>query len=138
MKAYKFNIDMFQTDYDYAADVVLFEINEDDIADVLLFNGRYYRVCMTSPKHGVIGVEETYYNVAGEEYFREQYITCPYCGHQNQDSWEVSGDDGETDCGACGSTFSYERIVDVSYSTSPIKATEVKTVIAPPAGEGEL
>jgi Zn ribbon nucleic-acid-binding protein len=136
MKAYKFNMEMFKNDYDYAANQVLFELPDDqvDISSVILFNGQHYRVCMISQKKGFVGVKETEYNVDGKEYDFEQYITCPYCGHQDKDSWEVSEDDGKIECGACGSEFSYERIVDVSYSTRPIKPTEVKTIVAPPEG----
>lgn len=45
---------------------------------------------------------------------------CPYCGDENDDSWELSGDDGVTTCGACGRDYNYSRYVDVSYSTTPI------------------
>jgi hypothetical protein len=85
---------------------------------------------MISQKKGVMGVEETEFDSTGQknEYTFEKYITCPYCGHQNKDSWECTNDDGEIDCGACGSTFFYERIVDVSYSTSPIKPINIITI----------
>lgn len=46
-------------------------------------------------------------------------ITCPYCGWEDKDSWE-SSDGGETDCGRCESSFSFERIVTVEYSTSKL------------------
>lgn len=45
---------------------------------------------------------------------------CPYCGAENGDSWELSGDSGITECGTCGRPFSYERCISVDYSTSPI------------------
>jgi len=50
-------------------------------------------------------------------------IKCPYCGHSLRDSWELSGDSGEADCEleSCGKTFSYERHVDVCYSTFPLE-----------------
>jgi hypothetical protein len=48
-------------------------------------------------------------------YTRE--LTCPYCGCEAGDSWEVSGDDGDYECGDCGETFLYSRHVEVTYCT---------------------
>lgn len=45
---------------------------------------------------------------------------CPYCGSEDDASWELIGESGETDCGSCGRPYSYERIVSVEYTTSPI------------------
>jgi hypothetical protein len=46
-------------------------------------------------------------------------IVCPYCGHEQSDSWEICGDrnDGETDCGECEKKFSYSRDFTVNYTT---------------------
>lgn len=55
------------------------------------------------------------------EYERE--VICPYCGKEQMDSWELSGDDGEpdeTECGSCGEGFSYVTHVEITYSTSQI------------------
>lgn len=52
------------------------------------------------------------------EYTRE--VTCPYCGHENSDSWELSGGDGEefeTECGSCEKEFTYARNIEITYST---------------------
>lgn len=48
-----------------------------------------------------------------------QEVVCPYCGEEQSDSWEFS-DSGETECGYCGIEFSYERIIDITYSSQPI------------------
>ena len=48
---------------------------------------------------------------------------CPYCGHEQSDSWEIgtgSEEDGETYCGSCGKDFAYSRHIRVTYSTEPI------------------
>lgn len=57
---------------------------------------------------------------------------CPYCGHEDKDSWEICcGDEGdfETECGSCGLIFMCRRNVSISYSTRRIDAAL--------AGEGE-
>lgn len=46
----------------------------------------------------------------------EANIKCPYCGWEDRDSWE-SGDSGEMECGRCDKEFTFEREVEVTYST---------------------
>jgi len=43
-------------------------------------------------------------------------VTCPHCGYQCSDSWEMS--EGVHECGDCGREFEMERDVTVSYSTT--------------------
>jgi hypothetical protein len=43
-------------------------------------------------------------------------ITCPYCGHEDRDSWEHS-EGGEMECGDCGRDFTFEVHTTVDYST---------------------
>lgn len=46
-------------------------------------------------------------------------VVCPYCGHEDRDSWEL-GDGGEgcgeTECGECEREFVWVRTLSVSYS----------------------
>jgi len=51
-------------------------------------------------------------------------IICPYCMKEMSDSWEVSPDDGELDCGWCGKPFLYSRNITVDYSTEKIPTSE--------------
>jgi transcription elongation factor Elf1 len=54
-------------------------------------------------------------------------IVCPYCGHENRDSWEVmSGEEdlGIIECGMCEEEFVAWRIVTVEYSTKKIEDKE--------------
>jgi hypothetical protein len=49
---------------------------------------------------------------------------CPYCGYEDTDSWELSGDDGETNettCGSCGEDFEYSRNITITFSSSKLK-----------------
>ena len=47
--------------------------------------------------------------------------TCPNCGNENVDSWEVDrNENGELtpqECGKCGIEFNVERDVEVTYNT---------------------
>lgn len=48
---------------------------------------------------------------------------CPYCGSEQGDFWEVSGNqesDGTTECGNCSRVFRWSCQVSVTYDTSPI------------------
>lgn len=47
-------------------------------------------------------------------------VTCPWCGHQDSDSWERHMNDGdceEEECGKCGMPFVVSCIVTVEFST---------------------
>ena len=55
----------------------------------------------------------------------EDEITCPACGNKTGDSWESSESDDNYECEQCGSVFSYEREVEVSYSSSLVKKNDV-------------
>jgi hypothetical protein len=43
---------------------------------------------------------------------------CPWCGYEDEDSFELRGDSGDTDCPDCGKSFHYEREMVVTYTTS--------------------
>jgi DNA-directed RNA polymerase subunit RPC12/RpoP len=47
-----------------------------------------------------------------------QELVCPHCGFKFSDSWEWTGDDGDDECLECGKTFFWERMVEITYSTS--------------------
>ena len=44
-------------------------------------------------------------------------ITCPWCGAEFSESWDYDEDSGDVECYECEKVFSYERYVEVSYST---------------------
>ena len=52
-------------------------------------------------------------------------IICPYCGYEDEDSWETEPDEqgclGSIACGKCGREFKAYRYVDVTYSTEAMK-----------------
>ena len=54
-------------------------------------------------------------------------ITCPYCGKQMSDSWEVCQGEMEFDCeeiecGRCEKTFLASRDCSITYTTKKIDA----------------
>lgn len=52
-------------------------------------------------------------------------ITCPYCGWQDNDSWEANHESSdETDCGRCEKPFGYEADVVVTWSTWGVEEDE--------------
>ena len=65
-------------------------------------------------KYGVreiieLGEDETNY---------EDNLKCPFCGYEEEDSWELSDDQDETECGRCGARLEYTRHVAVTYSAT--------------------
>ena len=51
--------------------------------------------------------------------FREDEITCPYCGYKEADSWEMQ-DSGNTFCGSCEKEFFVEIETEIKYTSSKI------------------
>jgi hypothetical protein len=52
-----------------------------------------------------------------KEYNNEDLITCPYCGYENEDSWEVQISDEDYECGECNEKFILEVEQRTLYST---------------------
>lgn len=52
------------------------------------------------------------------------HIVCPYCGHEDIDSWEIQPSEedlGLIECCACGKHFYAQRIITIEYSTEKAK-----------------
>lgn len=112
-------------EYKYPEEGFLFEAeNKTGIFTLFKHKKKWYTTVCVDRNNGECIVEEIKIKKEPEETFKETYITCPYCGYENKDSFEASDSEDEYECGKCGSTFAYERIVDVSYSSSPVKLNE--------------
>lgn len=106
---------------------------EIEMGELLIINNVAYTICSLSGKGNkfqiayVERVKNQSVFVDGEDP-EEQYgadnITCPYCGYEDVDSWEANESDDHYECSNCGSYFSYEREVSVSYYSSPIEKNE--------------
>ena len=63
----------------------------------------------------------------GRERLHMDRITCPYCGWENQDSWEFGGRQEEpldVECGECERSFVVTMYVEVSYTSRPIEEAD--------------
>jgi hypothetical protein len=93
-----------------------------------LIDGRLARVCMMSERDDYICIEFMGEIPELNEVNCSTNITCPHCGHEDRDSWEASDSDDARECGSCNSVFSYEREVEVTYSS---RITERNSYILP-------
>ena len=75
------------------------------------------RCCSFDTKNDLLTIEYIDNIIDEDEIFQHDEIKCPYCGKQQSDSCEYS-DDGTEICDSCGTEYEYERIVDVSYTTT--------------------
>jgi len=60
-----------------------------------------------------------------------RFITCPYCGHEDTDSWEVAEDivDGKLpneSCVYCDQEFEIVRECEVTYTTKKHKRKQTE------------
>lgn len=101
----------------------LFYVEEPDILDVFRFGGKQYVVSMKNPKNKTAFVNELF--LIGYDTNSMHVITCPYCGDENQDSWELSQNSDDYECENCGAIMWYEREIEVSYSSKLIKPPTV-------------
>lgn len=102
------------------------EVDADvDLGIVLKIGDDYYVPGLIAANKGYAGVEQIDFNTEPEDRDCENEMTCPYCGYKDIDSWELQDSDDEHECGRCGATISYERIVTVEYSSSPVRPPEI-------------
>jgi len=54
--------------------------------------------------------------------------TCPYCGHEDKDSWEIEFDGMEGDttniCGKCEKEYTVSRHVEITYCSFKEESNE--------------
>ena len=111
-------------------------INTDkkfDIGDTLIINNIAYCICCISgeaDKRNIAYVErlkEQRVFINSEEPENQEYtqqITCPYCGYEDETSFESDDEEDEEECPCCGSIFSYQRNVTVEYCSQPVKKAD--------------
>lgn len=98
---------------------LLFETEEEIVCgEQFVHKGKNYHVGCSRPKENIVFCEEFSYK--GErDTVRESEITCPYCGDIYQDSWEMGESEDEEICSTCGSVFSWEKEIEVTYYSVP-------------------
>ena len=104
-----------------------------DVGQVLIIDCVAYSVCCTSGQGGVTKVayvnqlpnQKVFVkNEEPEDIFGALKLTCPFCGDQLEDDFEMDDEDSEYECPNCGSIFSYERHIHTTYVSSPVKKNE--------------
>lgn len=124
MKLY--NLDKYRFVEDKSSIPIIGEI-EDEVAlfRVYKINGRYYTPGSINHKDGYVGVHEVSMNHCPDKDEYESNLKCPYCGVIESDAWELDHEDDEYICGRCGAVYSYEKIVSVDYSISPVRPPDI-------------
>jgi len=95
------------------------------VGSVVKIGNKYYAAGVLSHVENSAGVREIKLNLKPDDKDYENNVTCPYCGYKDADSWELSDGEDEHECGRCGATMSYERIVTVEYNSSPKRPPEI-------------
>ena len=96
---------------------------EPEIGLNLEIDNKVYHVCSLSHGKKMAGANVIEFNEEVEEEEYHDDFKCPYCGHINNDAFELE-DEGETECGHCGSLLEYNREITISYSVTPKKKNE--------------
>ena len=95
------------------------EINIDlSMGTVVNVNGNYYIPGVRNLNKNSAGVRKVEINLEPEDKDYTDNLTCPYCGYEDSNSWELGDSDDEHQCGQCCATISYERVVTVEYNSS--------------------
>ena len=95
------------------------------IGEVVKIGDNYFVPGVLNHINNSVGVSKIEINLEPEDKDYENNLICPYCGYEDKDSWELSDNDEEHECGRCGATVSFERVVTVEYNSSPIKPPNI-------------
>ena len=114
-------------DYHYQDAVPLFEIEEIDVYDIIKYKEKTYATSSFHSKLNYAVVSPIEMKESPEE-TDESLFTCPYCGYEDGDSFELSNSEDNHSCPHCNSIVSYERFVEVSYQVTPVKRAEIREI----------
>lgn len=103
-------------DFDYAKNTPLFEAPRG--SDVYKFKGKFYALRSSISSKDVGQVKEITVDLENTEENYESQLKCPVCGWEDQNSWEISDDEGETECGRCGAVLEFIRNITIDYCTT--------------------
>ena len=102
-------------DYPYIGEV---DINVS-INEVIKIDENYYAPGVVNPSKNSAGVTKIELDLNPDSKDYTNNLTCPYCGNEDIDSWELSDNEDEHKCGRCRAIISYQRVVTVVYNSSP-------------------
>lgn len=110
-------------DYPYLGEIDI----ELDIGEVVQIEGEYFASCVLNFVNHSVGVRRIELDLGpdpGERGYKDNLV-CPYCDYEESDSWELPDSDTEHECGRCGATMSFERVVMVEYDCDPVRPPNI-------------
>ncbi|GBF73076.1 hypothetical protein PA598K_01361 [Paenibacillus sp. 598K] len=89
--------------------------HQPDLFDTFTVKGTTYVVNMINHGNQSCQAEEIVFG----DYDTEEtvYAICPHCGYRDADCFEWTPDVHTHNCGKCNHKFTYERHVEISYTT---------------------
>ena len=93
--------------------------------DVIKVEDEYYTPGVLELKENRAGVRKVQIDLDPDDKDYKGNLTCPYCGYEDGDSWELEDSDKEHECGRCGAIISFGRVVTVEYNASPVKPPQI-------------
>lgn len=98
---------------------------EIEFGVLLKVNNMYYRCSALKAEEDSLYVRFVDFQVPQEgDTYTDDYLTCPYCGYEDHDSFELPDEDDEYECPQCGSTLKYHREISVSYDVEVVEGKE--------------
>lgn len=94
---------------------------------LISIEGKLAKCCSFSTEKDFLTIEYIQEPINEDEIFMHEEIKCPYCGAEQSDSWDYS-DSGDEHCDTCGSEYQYERIVEVTYTSTIKKKNKIITI----------
>lgn len=97
-----------------------------DFGQLLLIDSNYYECCSRNTQKELfvrwVCVDSDL--PQERENYSEDYLVCPYCGYEDEDSFELADEDDEYECPRCKSILKYNRQITVSYDVELVKEEE--------------
>ncbi len=98
---------------------------EVGIHSVIKLKNKYYRIGLIDVKNEYCGVRKCKkFDITNEETSFKHLLTCPICGFEDNDSFELSDNDDEYQC-ACGAVLEIERDYEITYSAKVVQLPKI-------------
>ena len=135
LKSENFSYDFKQeSTYEEAGTICLGEFKNVDFHDIIEIRNEIYHICIGTPDkcggYSKVVVEKI--DLEEEEDANDTYEinwTCPVCGYEDQDSFELEEEDNEYECPNCRAITSYSRNIEVTFAVKLIKYPKVKKLV---------
>ena len=93
------------------------------IGTIIQIHNEYYSPGVVGK--GYAGVRQIELNLEPNDERYTRNAKCPYCGYENDNSWELADSDDNHECRECGAIIEYKRIVTVEYNASPKRPPDI-------------